>query len=531
MGAPANPIKINKPVLSQGGSSNELDSPSHNSLITSKTFPQRVWDWLGCFRSIQLAIVLISLLAVGVLVGVFMPQEGLVKPVEIKQTYGENYRLLKAFGLFNVYSSYWFITLEVLFFFNLLFGSFKWLKKAYFSATRQTYCAPEHIEAAKEHGVLMSPEDFSPSVGQLKSTLKKFRYGVYQDPAYPNRLYATKGNFSRLGPVVAHFGILLMLIFSVYGVFTGFKAQKLAVPGETFSIMQSEYFMPNITPAFWQGEVPTQKIHIQDFKINFYKDHPETVQQYYCTLDIVNPDGSIAAHKTISVNDPINWKDLTIYQASYAPTGKLFVELDGRPFPVKVNSEFNGRPISITPLTKNISLVAFPFFVQQDPQAKENHVRFFLQKDGQFLGGAPGKMPTNLRLREGESGTLANIPIKFVKPEMATGLQIKKAPEVVGMYLSYIIIILGTVMCFFSQRQIWIGLRPSPSGKGQEVFFLYKTNKARISFLKELQALDTTLRSKWKSPPSAPQDIHPNAGNVLEKNSPHQSETPEVTIQ
>ena len=42
----------------------------------------------------------------------------------------------------------------------------------------------------------------------------------------------------------------------------------------------------------------------------------------------------------------------------------------------------------------------------------------------------------------------------YIKPEMSTGLQIKKAPEVPLMYTAYLIIGIGTLLCFFSQRQI-----------------------------------------------------------------------------
>src|SRR5688572_22814169 len=79
----------------------------------SRTFPEQVWDLLACFRSVQLAIVLLSLLALATLAGVLLPQDGLVETAEIKRQMGQNYRLFKAMGLFNVYSSFWFISLEV----------------------------------------------------------------------------------------------------------------------------------------------------------------------------------------------------------------------------------------------------------------------------------------------------------------------------------------------------------------------------------------------------------------------------------
>src|SRR5262249_14150248 len=159
------------------------------------------------------------------------------------------YRIMKAMGLFNVYSSYWFITLEVLFFFSLLFGSFQWLKPAYLAATQRIFCNAKQIQAASDRLELPSAKSTEVAVETLKQTLKKAHYQIHEAPeaVEGQRLfYATKGNWTRFGPAVAHLGILLLLIAAVYGTFTGFKAQKLAVPGETFRIQDSPVFNPNI---------------------------------------------------------------------------------------------------------------------------------------------------------------------------------------------------------------------------------------------------------------------------------------------
>lgn len=452
----------------------------------SKNFPQTVWNWLACFRSIQLAIVLLSLLALATLAGVLLPQDGLVDTADIKRQFGANYRVFKSMGFFNVYSSYWFIALEVLFFFNLLFGSFQWLKPAYLAATRQTYLSADAI--------LNAPNRLSVPLGNIlnattvvNNTLKKRGYWVFQEASDTLRLYATKGNWSRFGPVVAHFGILLLLVASVYGAFTGFKAQRVALPGETFALTETNSFIPNIPDNFWQGHIPDWKVRVDDFKIVYYPENPTTPQQFYADLSILKPDGSVMKQQTISVNHPLSVDDVTIYQANFSPTGKLFTEINGKPATLEVNNRFEDRRVSMTDIGKNKTLIVFPFFVQQDQNAKTNYVVMFIKTNTGFLGEAPGKMPENLRLSEGESGTLGGMTFKYIRPEISTGLQIKKAPEVPWTYLAFLIIATGTVMCIFSQRQIWFAL------KDGQLLAHFKTNKGRLSFLKELQAIQKEL--------------------------------------
>lgn len=459
---------------------------------------------LACFRSVQLAIVLLSLLALATMAGVLIPQEGIVELQQIKRDFGANYRTFKAMGLFNVYSSYWFVALEVLFFFNLLFGSFQWLKPAFLAATRNTFFSASYIKHSPQRLILDSPEPVEATVGRVSGWLRKQRYAVHQAPANAQSsdaklLYATKGNFFRFGAVVVHTGILLMLLASVYGVFFGFKAQKLAVPGETFALPDSQMFKTNIDPSIWLGSVPDWKIRVNDFRIEYYPEgqtpaNNAVVKQYYADLSVLNAQGKETKRETISVNHPLAVDDTVLYQASFNPTGKLFVEVDGKRLTLDTNTEFMNRPVSLSELPNGRALLVFPFFVQQDPDVTRNNVVIFLRDAKGFVGAQPGKMPPNLRLREGESGEFSGMRFKYVRPEMQTGLQIKKGPEVPWMYLSYIIIIVGTIMCVFTQRQVWVAVTPAVEGQGSQLALTFKTKKAKLSFMKELQRLQVALR-------------------------------------
>lgn len=466
-------------------------------------FPDRVWAMLACFRSLHLAIVLISVLALATLAGVLLPQEGVVDVLQIKRDFGPNYRIFKAMGLFNVYSSYWFIAVEVLFFFNLLCGSFQWLKPAFLAATRKTFCGPQHIQASPHKLAYDSTDAIGPVTAQVSKLLQQKHYRLDKAPGKLQKpgqvlLYASKANWSRLGPVVAHLGILLMLLASVFGVFFGFKAQKLAVPGETFAIQDSQMFKPNVDESIWLGSVPDWKIRVNDFRIEYYPEGQApnamaVVKQYFADLSVLDKSGKETKREVISVNHPLSVGDTVLYQASFNPTGKLFMEVNGKPMKLETNTNFMNRPVSLTELGNGKALMVFPFFVQQDPNVTRNYVVVFLRDQHGFVGAKPGKMPPNLKLLEGQSGVLSGVSFRYVRPEIATGLQIKKGPEVPWMYLSYVIIILGTIMCIFSQRRLWVAITANEDGQGSRVMMLYKTNKARLSFMKELQRLQTEL--------------------------------------
>jgi cytochrome c biogenesis protein len=296
----------------------------------------------------------------------------------------------------------------------------------------------------------------------------------------------------------------LLLIAAVFGTFTGFKAQKLAVPGETFQIQDSPVFVPNIQKNLWLGSVPDWKIRVNDFRIDYYPEGATPTpgamaKQYYSDLSVISREGQEVQRETISVNHPLVVGDTVLYQASFSPTGKLWIEVNGQPLKIEANEQFMNRMVSFTHLKNGKTLMVFPFFVQQDPNVTRNYSVFFLRDAKGFVGAKPGQMPPNLRLLEGASGQPAGITLRYIRPEMATGLQIKKGPEVPLMYLSYGIIILGAFMCIFSQRRLWIAILDNGASPAT-LEVLYMTNKARLSFLKELQHICNILKLQMIPP-------------------------------
>ncbi|MGE0201854.1 MAG: cytochrome c biogenesis protein ResB [Candidatus Melainabacteria bacterium] len=479
-----------------------LNTPEMPVLASLSRGARQAGRWLlQYFQAVPLAVVLLVMLALATLAGVLIPQEAVMDPFTIKEKYGTAYRWMNAMGLFTVYSSPWFITLEILFFFNLLCGSFQWLRPAWRAATQVSFLGPEHMAASPNRFSVFRPENPSMAIEAAAGQLKKRWYTLHWNPER-TRLYAVKGQWSRLGPAVAHTGILLMLIASVYGALTGFKAQKMVNPGESFNLMQVDRWLPNLPDPYWKGHVPDWTFRVDDFRIQYYPKDPTTPQQYFADLSVLNNQNKVIKKQTISVNHPLSIDDLTVYQASFNPTGKLFMQINGKPVTLETNTQFQNRSIAMHALEgrPELSLIAFPFFVQQDPGVKENYLILFLKDNEGFVGAAPGKMPENLRLRVGESGRLHGMRFTYTKPEIATGLQIKQAPEVPWIYLAFGIISLGTIMCIFSQRQIWMTTQQK---EGQsELMTMFKTNKARLSFLKELAGLEQTLT------PTNPQEPH-----------------------
>ena len=79
------------------------------------------------------------------------------------------------------------------------------------------------------------------SIDELRQRLGDRRYKTYEkaaeDPAEPaSMLYAHKGLAGRIGPIVVHASMLLILAGAILGAMTGFFAQEMVPGGQTFKI-------------------------------------------------------------------------------------------------------------------------------------------------------------------------------------------------------------------------------------------------------------------------------------------------------
>ncbi|MEZ4575772.1 MAG: cytochrome c biogenesis protein ResB [Vampirovibrionales bacterium] len=96
-------------------------------------------------------------------------------------------------------------------------------------------------------------------LAQAQAVFKRHGYHVHVNTA-DGQLYATKGQWSRLGPCAAHLGILICLLAGVYGSFTGFKAIHMVAPGGQFQIPSSAMFATNTPQPWWFGQIPVDQL-------------------------------------------------------------------------------------------------------------------------------------------------------------------------------------------------------------------------------------------------------------------------------
>ena len=375
------------------------------------------------------------------------------------------WRVILNLGLDHVYRTPWFLAILI------LFGS----SLAACSLTRQW----PMLKGARRWSYLTRPQSFQrlpfrtylpqQSLQGLPERLRRQGYLVFQEG---HHLYARKGLIGRIGPILVHVSMLLILLGAIWGSIGGFKAQELIPSGSVASIQ-------HLTGAgdLARAHLPTWQIRANRFWIDYAPDG--RVKQFYSDLSILD-QGQEVKRQTISVNHPLSYRGVTLYQADWS--------IDSIRIRINKSPTFQ---IPVVPVRTEAGNKLWGAFVPTQPDMSQGltlllpdlqGTALLYDTEGQWMGS----------LRQGMSLALDEIaPQRFPNPLTlhldevigATGLQIKSDPGIPLVYLGFGLLMVGVAMSYFSYSQIWA--LQTETG----LYLGGKTNRALVTFEREFARL------------------------------------------
>jgi len=202
-------------------------------LSKQQSFTDQLWDF---FCSLKLAIVTLILLAATSIIGTVIEQN--LAPQEYMQKYGmseSTYRALDALQFFDMYHSYWFLSLMGVFAVNLICCSIKRLPRIIKTVREPVLKAEDGL-----FRTLSNREEIVVKDGTVESVRDKVvkvlsdRFGkpVVTDEDGKAYLFAQKAAYSRFGVYVTHTSILIIFLGAMIGNVWGYKAYVNIVEGK-----------------------------------------------------------------------------------------------------------------------------------------------------------------------------------------------------------------------------------------------------------------------------------------------------------
>ena len=386
----------------------------------------QVLNWLS---SLKVAILLLLVIAIACAAGTLIPQQ------ESDQFYYENFNknpflgiingnILILFELNHVYTSFWFLFLLIWLGLALAVCSFRRQLPILKSALEWIdYKSPRQIAKLSISQTIVT-NNHSKSLEKIRINLKTQGWNIRETDG---RIAARQGVIGRVGPILIHLGLILLMIGATYGSLNGKTIEKFLAPGRSIDLLNN-------------NKEKGLTIKLENFQIE--RDPQGRAEQYRSIVNIIDPDGNNQS-KEISVNYPLRYKGLTLYQADWS-LAAITIKIENSPklqIPIELIPEL-GEQVwgTIIPTKKD----------GQDPilitvNSELGPVSIF-DSDGTFL--------TNLT--PNKEIKVKDTLIKIINIIPSSGLLLKHDPGVPLVYTSFAIILMGGSLSLISTKKIWV---------------------------------------------------------------------------
>lgn len=443
---------------------------------------------LRILNDLRFALFLLFLIAFVSSLGSFIEQDQPVSfyessyPVE-RPLYGFiSYPLLFFFGLNHIYKTFWFFSLLLILGLSLISCTF----------TRQFplfKISKEYFFKKKISSFLLLPfftkvQPFPFFQEYMISSLERNSFYIYQKE---NFIYCYRGLVGRVSPILVHISLLFVLGGSILGALENFQAQEFLPKGELFQIQNP------ISTGFFTV-FPKFGIRVNDFWVEYEN---QKIHQFYSDLSILNPEGNEQKHYTISVNNPLRYHGVDIYQSDWNLLGIRAIKNVNNDVIKNSSSSFFEFPLFPVQGAMKYWITWVPesfssnesVEIQSSDMVQDGFYLLFDQLQEVFLKyDKNGKFLEVLTI-----GDTGKTTLKITEIISATGLLIKSDPSIPVIYFGFGLLMVTTFLSLLPYNQIWIFSQPVSFG----VFSQVLGRESSISFFSKKKVMTLIRRNYW----------------------------------
>ena len=486
----------------------------------------KIWK---LFSSVKLAVVLLIILAMVSVIGTVIQQNQ--APEDYLKEYSRTtVELFEGLGFFDLYHTWWFVLLLLLFTANLTIctlerfpGVWKVVRAPLKPLAEDGFKAlPFRRELTVKGGVEKA------EVAALKALgAHRFSHLVSKEQG-ATAIASQKGAYSRLGYIMTHISIILIFVGALIGAFFGFKGFLNLPEGEATGVvyLRNEPLWDKIMSGLGVSKSPV--IHdprvgvpamplgfylaLEDFEVDYYTNNGRPTgmpSEFWSQLSVYDQAQQKVLDKRIRVNDPLTFHGITFYQSSYGtlPGGqqgavKLVIRPKNAAAPGETVLVKPGESVYVKSIDRTIKVLGVAPFGMRDPMT--GRVQYFQSRNEEFInptvdievyrGNKPIYQAQLMKVDSGEAAMPENYVIAYGDFWGAryTGLQVNKDPGVWVVYTGFIMLCVGPLIAFFgSHRKVWVRIADR---KGQAVVLLGgSANRNRIAFEREFAKIAEQL--------------------------------------
>jgi cytochrome c biogenesis protein len=272
--------------------------------------PRKIWQTLGAIKTGVILLILVVILSAA---GTVILQRPATDPDEMQRAYSPQVlRLLDGAGLTDVFHAWWFVLLLSLVSLSIIAASVQRFPNAWRFFSRPYKSPDEMFRKALPTHKFIPVSDEATALSVAESVLKKEGFRpehIVHENSFS--LFGERNRISEMAVYIVHASLLLILLGGNIDALFGWRAFVTLSRGQQSSEVQPQNGPKHILPFAVRCEGAGQENYADG-----------TPKRWWSDLAVVK-DGQVVLRKQIVVNEPLVYKGVRFYQASYGKTGKI----------------------------------------------------------------------------------------------------------------------------------------------------------------------------------------------------------------
>ena len=377
------------------------------------------------------------------MIGTFIPQ-GQDSPI-YEQLYGSTgAMLIQAVGLNDVFHSKLFVIVALTATVTTLICTINRVLPVWRQVTTFAFRYREvDYYTSLSKGQAFSSRDPGETADLLHSAFLSKRYRVFREKQEERyHLYADRGRFGFFGNLLIHFSLVVIVTGALLGGITEQKSYRLLSEGDSLNIQDLGF-----------------AVRLDDIRVNYYDNG---MPKQYISYLSMNNKGQETIKKTISVNHPLTYQDVTFYQADYGWTVDGVVRIRNKDTRVT----WTGGEMKTIGGGFNVEATFYPDFIEsklgpfgtKSPYPKNPRIVYIIHQGSQVYTQGVVKINEPVELKDGSS-------LIFTGYREYSGYTLSKDSGAWVVFCGLGLMVVGLFLNFYwVPRKVWAVIIPEPSG-------------------------------------------------------------------
>ena len=228
-------------------------------------------------------------------------------------------------GFFDVFGSWWFVLILTLLFVSLIACLIP-RSRAMIRTIRQRPIQAREIDGFPQYRELLVPADPAAAAATARTVLRRHGYRVALG-ADGRAVAAEKGTLREVGSLVFHWAFLVLLVAVIVGKGTGYVGHATIVEGQTWTDAAFNYDGDLRTGRFSSGSHTGIGIKLLDYSDAFRQSG--VPMDFTSKVELLNPDGTLARTDTVTINHPVSFDGVRIFQFGFGWAPVLTISDEG----------------------------------------------------------------------------------------------------------------------------------------------------------------------------------------------------------